>query len=362
MKWIVRLIFLLVFIAFAYYIAKVETVKYESKSIVLLKDLSKQKKANLSAAIGLGGYQDSMKDSKVLELYIRSAEMYAYINNLYHLDKHYTSEELDWAQRLYKDSNLSAFDASKENYLKKYNENLHIIFDEASGTLSLSFIHTDKEIAQKILESIISYSDIVINEFGKQKAKVALDFIDKQKKINKENFNQAIKKLVTYQNKHHTIDPNLDVQRKNTILANLEGELIKLEVEYGSKSKTYNLNGSEMKILKETIRNTKKSIKRVKSQMVGSGDLNANVFKFELLRNNMEFNKELYKQVLITQEEQKLEVTQNAKYLISVSKPTLADKYSYPSKIWDIFTVFVVLIFLYNILMTIILIIKDHKD
>lgn len=361
MKLTLRLIFLFIFISISMYIMKVETERYESTSITLLKDLSKKQNIELGS-LALGKTSSNMQDSKVLELYIRSYEMFDHVDKIHKLSNHYTSDTLDIAQRLSKNSYLPIFEASKKNLLKKYNENLSVVYDEPSGTLSLSFVHTYPLEARAILHSIIAYSDIIINQFSKENAEVALRFIEKQKKEDRVNYNKSIEELIAYQNKHSTVDPNMDIQRKNTILASLEAELIKIEVEYDSKSKTFNPNGSQMKILKETLRNIKKSIRRIKSQMVGSGDLNTNVFSFEFLKNDMEFNKEIYKQVLINQEEVKLEVSQNAKHLIVVSQPSLPDNYSYPNKPWDIFTLFIILIFLYNILMTIITIIKDHKD
>jgi len=361
MKFSLKVLFVLIFAFLAIYILKIETERYKSVSIVLLKDLSKKQNMELSG-LALSQTSNTMQDSKVLELYIRSNEMFKHINTMYNLEKYYTGEKLDAYQRLYSDAFLPMYRANKLNLLKKYNDDLSIVFDEPSGTLSLSFVHTNPETAQSILKEIITYSDIIINKFDKENSKVSLGFIKKQKEEDKTNFNKSIKKLIAYQNKHHTIDPNLDVSRKNTILANLEAELIKMEVEYSSKSKTYNLNGSEMKILNATISNIKKSISRVKSEMVGSGDLNANVFNFELLRNNMVFNKEIYKQALTKHEEVKLEVSQNAKHLVTISNPTLPDGYSYPNKVWDLFTLFVILVFLYNILITIMAIIEDHKD
>ena len=361
MKRLLRSLAFVIFLAIGYYILKIETHRYESVSITQLKDLSKKQSMELGA-LALGQTSNTMQDSKVLELYIRSNEMFQYIDGKYSLSTHYTSNELDKYQRLYHDAPLALFEASNKNLLKKYNENLHVVFDEPSGTLSLSFIHTNPEIAKEILEEIIKYSDIVINKFSKENAQVALDFTEKQIAKDKATFNASIKKLIDYQNKHHTIDPNIDVERKNTILSGLEMELIKLQVEYRSKSKSYNLNGSEMKILRETVSSTKKSIASIKKEIVGAGDMNANVFNFELLRNNMEFSKEIYKQALINQEELRLEVNQNAKHLITVSKPTLSDNYTYPKKLWDIFTLLIIVIFIYNILMTIGLIIRDHRD
>ena len=76
----------------------------------------------------------------------------------------------------------------------------------------------------------------------------------------------------------------------------------------------------------------------------------------------MEFAKEVYKQTLISQEETKIEVTQKSKHLLLVAKPTLPDNYSYPNKLWDIFTLFVLLGLLYSIIMAIVSIIENHRD
>jgi len=362
MKTLLRLLFIAIFFTVGYYIVNVETERYESNSITLLKDLSKKQSMDLGSILGQSS--NTMQDSKILELYMRSNEMYEYLDEKYQLSSYYISDQLDFVQRLYIDTSVPFYIASKENLLQAYNKDLFVVFDEPSGTLSISFSHIDKKVAKKILESIIIHSDEVINHFSKENAQVALHFIEKQKKENKALFISSIKKLIQYQNKHHTIDPNLEVARKSEILAILESDLIKTEVEYNSKAKTYNLNGSEMKMLKETVRNIKKSIKRVESQLAGSSDgtINANVFDFQLLKSDMEFNKEIYRQTLINQEEIKIEVNQNAKHVIVVSKPTLADNYTYPNKPWDIFTLFIVLFFLYSIISTILSIIEDHRD
>ena len=362
MKTILKLLFIAIFFTVGYYIVNVETERYESNSITLLKDLSKKQSMELGSL--LGQTSSNMQDSKILELYMRSNEMYEYLDEKYQLSSYYTSHKLDFVQRLYADTSVPFYTASKENLLKAYNEDLSVVFDDASGTLSISFSHIDKKVTKKILESIIIHSDEVINHFSKENAEVALHFIEEQIGENKALFISSIKKLIQYQNKHHTIDPNLDVQRKSQILAILESDLIKTEVEYNSKAKTYNLNGSEMKMLKETVRNIKKSIKRVEGQLAGSSDgtINANVFDFSLLKSDMEFNKEIYRQTLINQEEIKIEVSQNAKHIIVVSKPTLADNYTYPNKPWDIFTLLIVLFFLYSIISTILSIIEDHRD
>jgi capsular polysaccharide transport system permease protein len=364
MKTLIKFIFIAIFLASTYYITTIETLRYESNSITMLQDLSKKQKMNLGNIL-LGQTDGTMKDSKVLELYIRSQEMFDYIDSIFHLKKHYASQDLDALQRLYKDSPFPINRANQLNFLDKYNQDLVILYDAPSTTLKLTFIHSDAKIAQKILQAIIQRSEDVINQFAKENAKVALAFIKKQREEKRNEFIQSIKHLIAYQNKHHTIDPTLDVERKVSILADLETELVKNEVDYATKLKTWNPNGREMQMLKANIQTIKRSIKRVQQELSGNKkgkELNANVFDFELLKSDMEFSKEIYKQTLINQEETKLEVAQQSKHIVIVAKPTLADDYTYPNKIWDILTIGVLLALIYGILGTIIGIVSNHRD
>jgi len=364
MKNLIRGIFIVIFALSVYYITYIESERYESSSIILLKDLSKKQSVKLGDILS-GGGSEVAQDSKLLELYMRSPEMYDYLNQNFNLDRYYTSDKLDIFQRLYPSSIFPYYRSNKKNLLIKYNKDLKVVYDDASGTMELSFAHTDPKIAQSVMKKIIQHSEKVINLFSKENSEIALKFIKKQREEKRNEFIQSIKKLIVYQNTHHTIDPTLDVKRKIEILSDLELELVKSEVEYATKLKTWNPNGREMLMLKENIKNLKKSIQRVKEELAGQnkgGELNTNVFDFELLKSDMEFSKEVYRQTLINQEEVQIEVAQQSKHLVIVQNPTLADDYTYPNKLWDIFTVLVVLSFIYFIINTIITIIKNHVD
>jgi len=365
MKITLRLFFITLFFAAASYIIYFQTERYESKSIVLLKDLAGKQEMDMGSMI-MSQDTGNMQDSKLLELYMQSHEMFDYLEKKFHLSDYYTGEKVDFLQRLYKDTHILPIKASKANLLKKYQNDLSIVYDEPTGTLSIDFANADRNTSKQILQAILERASEVINHLEKENAKIALRFIENQKKKNKAIFVDSIKKLIQYQDKHHTIDPNLDVAAKSTILANLESDLIQKKVEYTSNLKFFNKNTVEMKLLKDTMQNIQKSIAKIKAQMTGTNnnisELNTNVFDFELIKSDMDFNKEIYQQTLASQEELKIEVSQNAKNLIIISTPTLADEYAYPDKIMDILTLFLVLILLYGIFATIITLLKEHKD
>ena len=78
--------------------------------------------------------------------------------------------------------------------------------------------------------------------------------------------------------------------------------------------------------------------------------------------DEMAFAKEVYKETLINQEKLKIKVNQKAKRLVVITQPTHLDSYSYPDKVWDLFTLFLTLLFLYSIIMTGLGILRDHVD
>ncbi len=364
--WTLKILFLFLFLGFATYIIFMKTEKYESVAIAMLQDLSDKQKVSLGSLL-TGNGSESTKNSKILELYMGSFEMYDRLDKKYHLSDYYSSKKIDKYQRLYTDSPLPAYRLNRENLLTAYNSDLFILFDNISQTLTIKFSYADQNISQRILEDIILFSDQTINTFSRENARISLRFIKEQVNKNRQHFIDSIKKMILYQIKNKTINPVLDVERKNSILTELEIDLAKKEVEYSSKIKTgWNKNGQDVKTLKANILQIKNTIKKIKQQLTGnrknSPELNVNVFDFEILKNEMEFAKEVYKETLVNQEKLKIEVNQNAKNFVVISKPTKPDSYTYPNKIWDTFTLTLILLFLYSIATTALTILRDHKD
>jgi len=365
MKTLLQLFFLISFIAGTAYVIYFETERFQSNSLITVRDLSKKQGASSFDMI-LSQTSPVMQDSKLLELYIRSEDMLTHLDQEFNLSSYYSGEQIDILRRLSTTTTLPFYTLNKENLLSQYNTDLFITYDVPSTALKVSFAHAEPKIAQKMINEIIKYSSHTLNRLERENAEVALTFLKKQVAESKKVFTESIKKMIIYQNEHNTIDPNLDVQSRSTILANLESDLIKKTVEFQSGGKYMIKNSTEQKIAKNTIINLKKEIQRVKKEIAGSGmdkkELNQVVFDFELLRNDIDFSKEVYRQSLEKLEELRSEVNQNIKNLLVINKPSLAEQYTYPEKPKRVLTIFIILAFLYSILISILTLLRDHKD
>ena len=331
----------------------------------MIKDLSQKQVSSPLGALLLNSGSKSMSDAKLLEVYIKSYDMFDILNREFNLTDYYKSDKIDFLHRLRDSTLLPSYLFNMQNVLAKYNRDLSIVFDEASTTTNITFSHANAKAAKNIVNRIIEQSSKILNSFEKKSTEVVLNFLQKQERQKHKLFIESLEKLLAYQNKNSTIDPKVDIEVKNKILAGLESQLIQKNVEYNAKAQYLNKKSAEMKLLKGNINYIKNSIRKIKAEITGNRgkkELNANMSDFTLLKSKMEFNKELYVQTLMKLEETKVLISQNAKNLIVVIKARVADSYSSPNKIKDIFSILIILSFIYGIISLIITIIRDHKD
>jgi len=351
-----------------YYIFFIQTEKYVSQSVVMIKDLSQGQSTSALGALLSPANSKSMTDAKLLEIYIKSSDMFKVLDKDFNLTRYYQSDSIDYLHRLSHNSPLPNLKPTNKNLIDRYNKDLKVIYDEASTTTTIEFAHANSKRAKDIVNKIIFQSSKTLNYLENENTKIILKFLEKQEKEKHKLFIESLEELLAYQNKNKTFDPKVDIEVKNKILADLESQLIKKNVEYNNKAQYLNATTPEMKLLKGNIDYIQKSINKIKSQLTGNShnkqqkELNINMTNFMLLENRVEFNKKLYIQTLTKLEETKVLINQNRKNLIVVINAKESDSYTYPNKIKDSLSIFIILSFLYGIVGLIFMIIKDHKD
>jgi capsular polysaccharide transport system permease protein len=357
---------IILLISISTYILFFKTEKYESSSTVIVKDLSENQSTSPLGAMLLTAGSGVSQDAMLLDVYIKSSDMFELLDTEFKLRDYYSGIKIDIYNRLHEDIFLISREMNDINLLARYNSDLKLLFDEPSSTLSIKFAHADAKVAQQVLVSIIKHATTMLNNMDKKSSTIVLRFLKELEKEKYELFLASLKKLLAYQNKHNSISPKIEIETKSNILATLEGDLVQKKVAYQGKLQYMNKNSPEMKILKGNISHIMNSIKKIKQQMTGESrnrrELNKDLAEFGLLESEMEFNKEIYKQTLMKLEESSVMVNQNTKNLIVVSVAKVANSYSYPNKFKDIMTTIILLSLLYGIGGLVSSIVRDHKD
>jgi capsular polysaccharide transport system permease protein len=353
-----QLTFFGVFFILSFYYLLLKSELYESKTALLVKDFGVSQQASSLGLSLLGmGSSSQLQDSKIVEEYLKSLDIYTRLDAKFGLSAHYKSDALDFWQR-------RSEDATQEELVAFYNTRLVVHYDEISGILHIAFAHVEPQKAKEILEFLVLEVEAHINELNRINAKKQLDFIEQEYAKAKVKMDTSSKFLEEYQNKNLLLDPSAQASATTGVIASLEATLTQKNLEYATMKSYLNEDSYELRALKNEIGEIQKSIAKQKKELSGTSDerLNKVLFEYEKLKMQLEFDTEVYKNALLQLETTKLDVSKNAKTLSIISKPNMPDGYTYPNKPKVFITILIVMLLTYGIFSMLISIIKDHKE
>ena len=354
--FLLKVIFIFLFFIGAIYILFIKSELYESNANIIIKNLS-TKSANIGGFSFLIPNTESAQDVFIIKTYLKSFDELKKLDKKFNLKKHYSSNELDFIERLKPWS-------TNEDFLNLYQKRLVFVYEQQSGVITLGFLHTNPKNAYEIVKELIEDANEQLNYYNKLIAKKQLKYIKEEVEKNKKALEEAIKKLEKFQNKHTILDPTQTASAQLALLSNLKAALIEKEAKLNELSQYMNPKSFEIVRLKGEIKNLKNTIAKIKKALANPHKkaLNVYIFEFERLKGLVELNKELYKQSLLQFEQLKAEVHKNSKILLEITKPVIPQSYKYPEKFKDLVTLFLVLALLYGVIVLIRAIIKEHID
>jgi len=350
-----NLIFLSFGVFFSFYILFIKSNLYVSETSIMVNKLDSS--PNISVMSGLlGGNSSKIEDIKIIENYIYSKELFEKLNKEINLVLHYKSNNLDFIQRI---MDFNSF----EDILELFYSRISFSFEEVSGIINISFYHLDKAKSQKILTSILSLVESKLNELNSELNKKQLKFVELESKKIKNKLDNSIQKLKDYQDKNKILDPSNNsiniVQNINT----LESSIIKKELTLKKLLIFHNTNSIEIKNLISELKSLNSSLVKLNSKLTGSNtsSLNQKLIEYNNLKNIININQELYSKSLLILQTTKTEVNKINKVIQKISLPTIADSYSKPNKLYELISLWLILLIVYSIISMILGIIKDRK-
>jgi capsular polysaccharide transport system permease protein len=339
------------------YVLIIKTNLYLSNSSVLIKNIDGSTQTSSLFGILSGQSNNTLQDAMVVKEYLQSYEMYNKFDEKYKLSKHYRSDDIDVVQRLYSWNDY-------EDFISFYNHRLDIRYDEVSSILYISFLHTDKNIAQNILKDIIKEAEDRLNLYNHQISQKHLKFVVAETTKYKTLVDNSIKALEQWQNKHKFLDPSNEATSSLEILASLQTKLIEKTLEL-KKLQTFQTSSSiEIINIKQSIKEIRNSIEELNSRLSGKNPnrINKDIFEYTQLKATLELHNELYKQSLLQLQNAQVSQNKQSKTMQVLVNPSLASSYSLPNKPKEIITILLIMTLLYGIISLLIAIIKDHKE
>lgn len=349
--------YLLLFVLSVFYILFIQSKLYLSNASVIIRDINAKPAVGFDLSVLGAGTSSQMQDSKVLEAYLNSYDVLEQLDDSFHLNDYYHSDAVDPLHRLYAYS-------TREDFLQTYRNHLSVLYDEISGILTIAFYHTDAHVSQSIVQFLITHAEQQLNFYNHLRAQRQLGFIKEQVQKNRLSLDTAIARLEQYQNSHQLIDPMSEIATKNTIIATLEADLVQKRAELELMLQYMNAQSYDVKKLAAQIKTMQSALERNKAKLSGSqkDKLNKTFFEYEKLKSQVEFEKEVYAQSLGQLELATVEASQLAKALVVLIQPTLPDGIASPEYFRSLFTLLILFLLSYGIIVLVLGIIKDHKD
>lgn len=352
--------FYLIFLPFCIsciYFGFIATDRYVGEAKVIVKKADTNGNSDMGFSIlGTGSTPDAL-DSQLVREFILSLDMLHHLNELLSLKNHYQNEKADLLSRLWNDS-------SQEEFLDYYRKHLTVDYNDISGVLTIRAQAFAPEFAQQLVTAVMKRSEQYINEIGHRLAAEQVAFVQKELDRASEHLRTAKQQIIEFQNKYQIFNPEQESGAKLNTVNQLDAELTRSKAELNNLRSYMNESAADVLALKAKITALETQLVVERSKLVGNdnnnfSDVNA---KYADLLLDLEFATDQYKASLRSLEQARIEAYQKLKHLVVVDSPSLPETSEYPRRIYNLISIFVILVLLYGAAQITIATIREHRD
>ena len=305
------------FITFSYFYF-VGRDKFIVSSSVIVRKTSGIQNSGLSFAglIG-GGNQKSLEDARFLEVYVKSPQVLEELEKEFDFNAAFKKEGLDFFSGINPQTN-------REKKYKFFVKQINVNLNPNSGVIELKTYAFKPEDALKINKFLLKQSENFVNSLNQEIYKRQLDFGEEQIKKTKQKLDDEVKKLEKFQSNFKML--NIEYESKSTLnmIGGLESKLVDLQIKLSDAERIFlDENSPEIIYLSDQINILKKQIENERNKLVSDEGkaLNKRLAEINEIESNISFLKEIYKTTLATSEKNRVDSSQQQRFLAVISKP-----------------------------------------
>lgn len=311
--------------------------------------------SGLASLVGIN--TGAREDVLFLQEYIHSLDMLKILDKDIHLKLLYQAQQKDPFFALSEESD-------QERFLKFYQDRVKVIFDDTSGLLRVDVEGFTPQDAQIIANAILKESEKFVNEVSHKAAREQMAFAEKELLKAKERLQNAKNNLLAFQARYGVFDPLKQAEAKASLTNTIESQIATKETELTTMQSYLNENAPQIIMLKAEIEALKEQLNKETSKIVSSKNtkrLNDLAAKFQDLTIEAQFAQDAYTVALTSIETTRIESSRKIKQLVVIQGANEPQSPTYPRKLYNIITIFVILSVLYGIIKLITMIIEEHR-
>lgn len=344
------------------YFLLVASDRYVSESTIAVRQASNDATGGLpGAALLLAGVTPpSREDTLYLQHYVRSLGLLQQLDAELGVRAHYSSSS--GIDPLF---SLPAH-SSQEQFLEYYRSRVEVSFDELSSLLTIRVQAFDPAFAQKLNRAILQASERFVNENSHAIARERLRFAEVELGRASGLLEKAKAEVLGFQARNRLLDPRAQAQASVSIVAELEGSLVKLEAELSSLRTFLNDNTYQVRALRSRIDALRKQVeaerRRTTADDARGTRLNELTADFRALELRADFAQDAYKLALGAVENARIEASRKLKSLVVIEPSSLPQTAEYPRRAYNLATLLVVTLLLYAIVRLVLATVREHHD
>ncbi len=307
-----------------------------------------------SLLAGSGGSRDQL----LLRDHLLSVDMLQTLDGALDLRGHYSDSDHDLLSR------MGDRDAPLEWFHGYYLSRVSVVMDSESGVLQVRAEAYEPQMAQAIVEHMVSEGERHMNAIAHRLAAEQVGFLEGQADELAERRIAARRVLLAYQNEHALISPENTVENIAAIINGLEGRLSDLQANRAALLGYLRPEHASVAELEMQITAIEKQIAQEK-QRVASDDgsaLNATLEQYQRLQMEAEFAEQAYNTALLALERGRVEATRTLKQVSVLQSPTLPQYPMEPRRLYNSVVFALITLLIAGIVKLMAAIIRDHKD
>ena len=353
-RWLGYAVWIPMLLSLVYY-AFVASDRYVSHTVISVRSANEASSALSGLAVLAGVNPSSREDTLYLREYIHSLDMLKILDEKLGLKALYQKNQKDLLFRLY--------DVMPQEFFLWYFKNrIEVVFDDLTGLLTIRAEGFEPEDAQTIAQAVLLECENFVNELSHKMSRQQLEFAESELLKAKERFIKAKSTLLGFQNRYGVLDPIAQAQAQANLAMEFDASLSKKEAELNSLLAYLQESAPQVVTLKSEISALKKQVAKEQKRVASESNAatNALASQYQNLTIDVGFSEDVYKLALTAVEKARLEATRQVKYLATIQKPLVPEMAEYPKRIYNLITIFIVLMLLYGISRLIKATIEDH--
>ena len=304
-----------------------------------------------------GSFGGASQDALLLQSYIHSADMMNALEEQLGVKAHFTSSEWDFFSRM---SNS----ATDEEALEYFQSRVSVVVDVESNILTIKGQGFTPEFSQALVEAILVQSETYINSVNQKIALQEIAFVEQELDRARKAVEDSRGAMLKFQSENELLDPAATGAAIQSVVNEMEGELVRLEAEEKVLSSYLQGDAAELVAVRGRINGIQNQLEQERDKFAsqGSDSINQVNARFDELRLAFEFASDIYRGGLQTLEQARVESYRKLKHLVIVQSARVPDEALMPYKLYNLVTLFVVLNLIYGITAMIIATIREHRD